>query len=101
MGAARRYTKLQKRVTVLACWGANGDTTYIATHNPDSTMTNAQYVTRAAQLKGLSLIKPTKGNPGILAYDFSKKDARGVFPCVIDANNWEQARSQVTNHYRA
>jgi hypothetical protein len=64
-------------------------------------MTNAQYVTRAAQLKGLSLIKPTKGNPGILAYDFTKKDARGVFPCVIDAQTWEQARSQVTNYYRA
>lgn len=64
-------------------------------------MTNAQYVARAAQIKGLSLIKPTKGNPGILAYDFSKKDARGIFPCVIDANTWEQARSQITNYYRA
>jgi hypothetical protein len=64
-------------------------------------MTNAQYVARSAQLKGLSLIKPTKGSPGILAYDFNKKDARGVFPCVIDANNWEQARAQIINFYKA
>lgn len=63
-------------------------------------MTNAQYVIRTAQIKGLSLIRPTKGNPGILAYDFSKKDARGVFPCVIDAANWSQAREQINNYYR-
>ena len=64
-------------------------------------MTNAQYVARAAQLKGLSLIKPTKGNPGILAYDFNKRDSRGLFPCVVDASSWGQARSQITNYYRA
>ena len=64
-------------------------------------MTNAQYVSRAAKLKGLSIIKPTNGNPGILAYDFTKKDSSGVFPCVIDAQTWDQARSQITNFYRA
>lgn len=64
-------------------------------------MTNAQYVTRAAQLKGLSLIKPTKGNPGILAYNFNSKGPNGVFPCVIDAQTWAEARTQITNYYRA
>lgn len=64
-------------------------------------MTAQQYVTRSAQLKGLSLIKPTKGNPGILALDFNKKDARGVYPCVIDAPTWAEAQKQITNYYRA
>ena len=64
-------------------------------------MTDAKYVVRTAQLKGLSLIKPTKSNPGILAYDFTKKNDRGVFPCVIDANNWQQARSQINHYYMA
>lgn len=64
-------------------------------------MTNAQYVIRAAQIKGLSLIKPIKGNPGVLAYDFNKKDARGVFPCVIDAQTWAEARQQIDTFYRA
>ncbi len=64
-------------------------------------MTNQQYVVRSAQLKGLSLIKPTKGNPGILAYNFKTKDANGVFPCVIDAQTWAEARTQITKAYRA
>jgi hypothetical protein len=64
-------------------------------------MTDKQYTIRAAQLKGLSLIKPTKGNPGILAHNFNQKDARGVFPCVIDAPTWAEARKQITNFYRA
>ena len=64
-------------------------------------MTDKQYVVRAAQLKGLSLIKPTKGNSGILATDYNKKYGRGLFPCVIDAANWEQARSQFNAFYRA
>jgi hypothetical protein len=63
-------------------------------------MTNQQFVIRSAQLKGLSLIKPTKGNPGILAYNFNKKDASGVFPCVIDATTWAEAQKQITNYYR-
>jgi len=63
-------------------------------------MTNAQYVVRAAQLIGLSLVKPTKGNPGIVAYDFNNRNERGVFPCVIDADTWEQARAQINNYRR-
>lgn len=63
-------------------------------------MTNQQYVVRAAQLKGLSLIKPTKGNPGILAYNFNTK-TNGIHPCVIDAQTWAEARTQITNYYRA
>jgi hypothetical protein len=62
-------------------------------------MTNAQYVARAAQLKGLSLIKPTKGNPGILAIDYNSK-RNGVHPCVIDAQTWAQARAQITDYYK-
>ena len=64
-------------------------------------MTDKQYVVRAAQLKGLSLLRPTKGSPGILATDYNNKDARGLFPCVIDASNWEQARAQFNAFYRA
>jgi len=64
-------------------------------------MTDREYTIRAAQLKGLSLVKPTKGNPGILAHDFKTKDARGLFPCVIDAQTWAQARAQINNYFRA
>jgi hypothetical protein len=64
-------------------------------------MTAQQYVVRSAQLKGLSLIKPTKGNPGILAFNYSQKDSRGVYPCVIDATTWAEAQKQITNYYRA
>lgn len=64
-------------------------------------MTAQQFVIRSAQIKGLSLIKPTKGNPGVLAIDFTKKDARGVFPCVIDAPTWAEAQKQITNYFRA
>jgi hypothetical protein len=63
-------------------------------------MTNAQYVVRAAQIKGLSLIKPTKGNPGILAIDYNNKSG-GVHTLVIDAQNWAQAKQQIDNYYRA
>jgi hypothetical protein len=63
-------------------------------------MTNAQYVARAAKLNGLSLVKPTKGNPGIIAYDLNNRNERGVFPCVIDADSWEQARAQINNYRR-
>ncbi len=64
-------------------------------------MTNQQYVCQAAKIQGLSLIKPTRINPGIIAYDFSKKDDRGVFPCVIDAADWAQARQQINMFYTA
>lgn len=63
-------------------------------------MTAQQYVIRAAQMKGLSLIKPTRGNPGILAYDYNKKNAAGVFPCVIDAKTWAEAQTQINNYFR-
>ena len=63
-------------------------------------MTDRQYVIRAAQIKGLSLIKPTKGNPSIIAHDYNKKDARGLFPSVIDATNWAEARSQINAFYK-
>lgn len=59
-------------------------------------MTDKQYTLRAAQLKGLDLIKPTKGNPGILAIDFKNKGK-----CVIDAQTWAQARTQINNYYKA
>ncbi len=64
-------------------------------------MTNSQYVIRTAQLKGLSLIKPTIADRGVMAYDFNKKDARGIFPCVIDAKDWKQAKEQVIAYYQA
>ncbi|MER2626207.1 MAG: hypothetical protein ABTS22_20010 [Accumulibacter sp.] len=64
-------------------------------------MTNAQYVTQACKIKGLSLSKPTKAAPEIVAYDFQKKDSRGVFPCVIDAISWAQAREQINSYYAA
>lgn len=64
-------------------------------------MNARQYVIRAAQLKGLSLIKPTKGNPGILALNFNQKNEQGVYPCVIDAQTWAEAQKQINNYYRA
>ncbi len=67
----------------------------------ENEMTNQQYVCQAAKIKGLSLVKPTRNNPGIVAYDFSNKDDRGVFPCVIDASDWAQARLQINQFYRA
>lgn len=60
-------------------------------------MTDKQYTIRAAQLKGLSIIKPTKGNPGILALNFNIKPA----PCVIDAQTWAEARTQINNYFKA
>ena len=56
-------------------------------------MNDRQYVIRAAQMQGLSLMKPKKGVPGILAYDYNNKDARGLFPCVINATSWALAES--------
>jgi len=63
-------------------------------------MTDKQYVIRAAQIKGLSLLKPTKGDKGIVAHDFNKKDARGIYPCVIDALTWAEARAQINKFYQ-
>jgi hypothetical protein len=61
-------------------------------------MTAKQYVIRATQIKGLDLIKPTKGNPGILAIDYTRK-VGGVHPCVIDARTWAEAQTQLNNYY--
>ena len=63
-------------------------------------MTAREYVIRAAQIKGLDLIKPKKGNPGIIAYDMNKRNAAGVFPCVIDAQTWAEAQTQINKYYR-
>ncbi len=63
-------------------------------------MTNQQYVIRASQMKGLSLIKPVRGNPGILAYNYNTK-VNGIFPCVIDATTWDQARKQIDAYFMA
>lgn len=63
-------------------------------------MTDRQYVIRAAQIKGLSIILPTKASPGILAIDWSTKNARGVYPCIVDALTWAQARTQINAAYR-
>ena len=61
-------------------------------------MTARQYVLRAAQIKGLDLIKPTRGNPGILGYTVNG-DKLGA--CVIDAQTWAQAREQINNFFKA
>jgi len=63
-------------------------------------MTDKEYVIRAAHMKKLSLIKPEKGQRIILAHDFNKKDAHGVYPCVIDATTWAEARAQINKFYQ-
>lgn len=62
-------------------------------------MTDREYTIGAAKMKGLSLVLPKRGAPEILAYDFKKKNAQGVFPCVIDALTWADARKQLNNFY--
>lgn len=71
-----------------------------ATHRSKQ-MTDRQYTMRAAQMKGLDLIKPTKECPGIIAYNMKQKDQRGIYPCIIDAKTWAEARDQLNNYYRA
>jgi methionine salvage enolase-phosphatase E1 len=53
--------------------------------------TARSYVIRAAQIKGIALIKPTRGNPGILGTVW--KDGFGSH--VIDAATWAEARTQI------
>lgn len=62
-------------------------------------MTDRQYVLRSAQFNGISVIKPKKGSPGIIAIDFNNK-VNGVHPCVIDATTWAKARTQLINYYK-
>ena len=63
-------------------------------------MTDREYVIRACQMKRLDLLKPTKGNPGVVAYDMRNKNAHGVYPCIIEANNWQEARKQIDAHFK-
>lgn len=54
-------------------------------------MTDRQFVIRACQLKGIALIPPSKGSPGILGTIWSN----GVGRHVIDATTWAEARKQL------
>ena len=59
-------------------------------------MTNQQYVIRAAQTLGLDLLRPTRGAPEVLAYDWST----GKGKCVVEAKNWAEAREQINAYAR-
>lgn len=59
-------------------------------------MNDRDYVIRACQIKGLDLMKPKRGNPGILAYNQDKPVSR----CVIDAQKWAEAREQINAYYQ-
>ena len=62
-------------------------------------MTDREYALRAAQIKGLTVSKPTKRSPEIIAYDFNNKNERGIYPCVIYAKTWAEARAQINAFY--
>lgn len=62
-----------------------------------TTITSREYVIRACAVLRLDLIAPKRGNPGILAYDFSVKPCA---PCVIDALTWDDARKQLDAYNR-
>jgi hypothetical protein len=62
-------------------------------------MTDKQYVIRAAQIKGLDLLKPTKSVPEIYAVDYNNKDRSGCYKNVIDAKTWTEARQQIDKYY--
>ncbi len=64
-------------------------------------VTDKDYVVRVADMKRLDLMKPTRACPGVLVYDMRNKDARGVYPCVIDAKTWTEAKEQLIAYYRA
>lgn len=63
-------------------------------------MTAKEYVIESCRIKGLALMKPTKSSPEIVAHDFNKKNSMGVFPCVIDAQSWAEARDQLIAYYK-
>jgi hypothetical protein len=65
-----------------------------------SKMTDKDYVIRAAEIKNLTLNLPKKGVHGIYCIDYNKKDKRGLYPCVIDAQTWKESRAQLDSHYR-
>jgi hypothetical protein len=59
-------------------------------------MTDKQYVIRAAEMMGLMLIPPKRGNPGILGY----VNINGYNKCVVDAMKWAEAKEQINNFAR-
>jgi hypothetical protein len=59
-------------------------------------MNDRDYVIRACQMKKLDLIKPKRGLPGVIVYDFNVKP---VAPCVVDAANWKVAREQINAYF--
>jgi hypothetical protein len=60
-------------------------------------MTDRQYVIRAAQLKGVSIIPATRQAPDILGM----VDVGSTYKIVVDAKNWAEAREQINKFYRA
>lgn len=56
-----------------------------------NTVTEKEYVVRAAKMMSLVLIRPTHACPGILAHDW----AGGFGRCVVDATTWGAARQQI------
>ena len=54
-------------------------------------MNDKQYVVRAAKMMKLDLFPATRSNKDILAY----AKINGFNKCVVDAQNWQQAREQI------
>jgi hypothetical protein len=63
-------------------------------------MIDKEFVIQSCRIKRLDLWKPKKGCPGVTAYDFNNK-VSGVFPCVIDAKTWAEAKQQLLAYYAA
>jgi hypothetical protein len=63
-------------------------------------MTDREFVIHSCKIKGLSIWMPKRGCPGIVAHDFQKK-VGGVFPCIIDAKTWAEAKKQLIAYYTA
>jgi hypothetical protein len=57
-------------------------------------MTDKQYVMLAAEIMKITLIVPTRGNPGIIGY----VNIKGFNKCVVDATNWAEAKAQINNY---
>lgn len=62
-------------------------------------MTDLQYVTRCCEIKNLSLTKPKKGSPDILVHNWNNKNLNGIFPCIVDAKTWADAKAQINAFY--
>jgi hypothetical protein len=54
-------------------------------------LTDRLYTIRAAALKGLDLIRPTRADKTILIYDWSSGKGR----CLVEASNWADARTKL------